>query len=158
MFDDWDFATRFRDVMSSIAETVVDRARPGARYGEVVTIDRPNRKCTVRFPGEADAVSVPMGSIQPAKPGQTVRVVGDLGDRYIADVMGEAIMAGGVPVGSMMQWSSGLATPAGYILANGAYYDPSAMPSLFAIYGFTFGQQGQQFRVPTTAGVIIRAA
>jgi hypothetical protein len=158
MFDDWDFATRFRDAITAICESVIEKMRPSARYAEIVTIDRPNRKCTVKYPGETNAVSIPMGSIQPARPGQIVRIAGVLGDRYIDDVMGDAIIAGGVPIGALMDWPAGIATPASYVAANGAYYDPSAYPSLFALYGFTIGQQGQQFRVPTSAGQIIRAS
>jgi hypothetical protein len=158
MFDDWDFATRFRDVIANIAEATIERTRPSARYARVVTIDRAGRKCTVLFPGEPGAVSIPMGSIQPAQPGQTVRIMGVLGDRYIDDVMGEAVISGGTPVGALVQWPSGVPIPAGYVNADGSYYDPSAYPSLFGVYQFTIGQQGQQFRVPTVSGAIIRAA
>lgn len=160
MFDDWDFATKFRDVIVEICEGVIDRARPSARYASVVSIDRVNRTCMVRFPLEESqpAVKVPMGSIQPAKPGQTVRVVGTLGDRYIDDVMGEAVISGGTPIGALVQWPTGVAIPTGYVPADGAYYEPSVYPGLHAVYGFAIGQQGQQFRVPTQAGSIIRAA
>lgn len=157
MFDDWDFATRFRDVISQISTSTIERIRPSPRYGQVVTIDRTNRKCTVLFPGESTAVTIPMGSIQPSRPGQTVRVVGELGDRYLDDVMGESVLAGGTPIGALVQWPAGVAIPAGYVSANGAYLEPATYPSLFAVYAFTIGQQGQQFRVPTVAGAIIRA-
>jgi hypothetical protein len=159
MFDDWDFATRFRDTIASFSEGAVERLRPAPRYATVVTIDRVGRTCTVRFPGETATtpVTVPMGSIQPSKAGQVVRVAGTLGDRYIDDVMGEAVFAGGTPVGAMMDWPVGVAAPAGYIAADGRYLDPSAYPSLFTVYGFSQGQQGQQFRVPTSAGKVIRA-
>lgn len=157
MFDDWDFATRFRDVIVDIAESALARARPEARYAQVVSIDRVNRKCVVQFPGEAVTVTVPMGSIQPAQAGQTVRVVGTLGDRYIDDVMGQAVVAGGTPIGAVVQWP--LATvPAGYVAANGAYVDPTSYPSLFQTYGYSQGQQGNLFRLPTVAGGIVRAA
>lgn len=109
------------------------------------------------FPGETTAVSIPMGSIQPSKPGQTVRVTGELGDRYVDDVMGEAVIAGGTPIGALVQWPTGVAVPAGYVNADGAYLEPATYPSLFAVYAFTIGQQGQLFRVPTVAGAIIRA-
>src|SRR5437868_14697656 len=100
MFDDWDFATRFRDVIGQIAEASVNRLRPSHRYATVTSIDRVNRSCTVTFPGEATAVTVPMGSIQPAKPGQTVRIAGALGDRFIDDVRGGGVGAGGTPIGT----------------------------------------------------------
>ena len=158
MLDNWAFATEFRDVVVKVCESVIERLRPNPRYGTVVTIDRVARTCTVRFPLETDAVTIPMGSIQPASIGQIVRVVGVLGDRYIDDVMGDAASAGGLPIGTPITWPTGVATPAGFISANNAYYDPATYPSLFAVYGFSQGQQGQQFRVPNLPGMIIRAA
>lgn len=159
MFDDWDFATRFRDVITSIAGAHIERMRPDARYATVVTIDRVNRKCAVRFPGasEINDVTIAMGSIQPAKVGQTVRVAGTLGDRFIDDVMGEAVIAGGTPIGAVITWPA-TTLPAGYIAANGAFVEPATYPGLFAVYGTSLGQQGTAFRLPTVAGAIIRAA
>lgn len=158
MPDDWDYVTRFRDAIVDIAQSVVDRARPTPRYATVISVDRINRKCMVRFPGESADVSIPMGSTQPAQIGQTVRVSGNLGDRYVDDVMGQAVVAGGTPIGAIIEWPSGVATPSGYLTANGAYLDPASYPSLFAIYAFTQGQQGTLFRIPTRSGGIIRAA
>lgn len=159
MTNDWAFATQFRDVIVSICEGVIGRLRPSARYATVVTIDRANRTCTVRFPGETNPVTMPMGAIQPASPGQTVRVLGTLGDRYIDTVvMGDATFAGGLPIGALIDWPTGVSLPSGFISANGAYYEPSTYPTLFGFYGFSQGQQGQQFRVPTSAGQILRAA
>lgn len=158
MLDDWDFATRFRDVIVEVAESVVERVRPGHRYAKVMSIDRANRKCTVHFPGEPGDVVVPMGSIQPAQVGQIVRIAGSLGDRYIDDVMGQAVMMGSTPIGATVNWPDAIAVPSGYLTANGAYLDPATYPSLFAVYGYTLGQQGNLFRIPSAPGQIVRAA
>lgn len=157
MSDEWDFATKFRDVIVEICESVIERSRPDSRYATVISIDRTARTCKVRFPGETDDMTIAMGSIQPAKPGQTVRIAGTLGDRYVDDVMGEAIMSGGVVIGATQGWT-GTTAPANYVLANGAYYAPATYPGLFAVYGYSIGQQGSDFRVPTIANTIIRAA
>lgn len=157
MFDDWDYATRFRDVIVNIAESALARARPEARYATVISIDRVARSCVVQFPGESAQVVVPMGSIQPAQIGQTVRIAGTLGDRYIDDVMGQAVVAGGTPIGAVINWPLA-AVPPGYLAANGAYVDPTSYPTLFQTYGYSQGQQGNLFRLPTQAGGMVRAA
>lgn len=49
--------------------------------------------------------------------------------------------------GDLAWWPSN-AIPAGWVLANGAFYAPSAYPALFEAIGFRFGQSGTQFKVP----------
>ena len=110
-----DIALEMRDAIASIADSRIDLQRPASSYAEVVSINREARKAEVRMVGEDDPVVVAMGSIQPETTGQTVRIGGPMGARYIEDVLGNAIMSGAddryAPAGSA---GSGLACdPAG---------------------------------------------
>lgn len=87
-FGDFSFSLYMRDTIQRLAEERIEALRPRYRYGTVSSIDRVNRKCGVTLNGETAPVIVNMGSIQPAVIGQTVRVEGLRGDRFITDVMG----------------------------------------------------------------------
>lgn len=82
------FSTKMRDTIIKIAEEAVQRARPRDRYGVVNTIDTVNRKCTVTLNGETAPVTVNLGALVPSAVGQTVRVSGTAGDKYVGDVFG----------------------------------------------------------------------
>lgn len=77
-----------RDIIERLVSRQLGQERPKPRYATVTTIDRTNRFCTVTFPGDSGAVKVAMGSIQPVAVGQTVRIAGVRGDRFIDDVLG----------------------------------------------------------------------
>lgn len=66
----------------------MERLRPRYQYAVVTAISRSTNKCTVIFNGDTNAVDVNMGFIQPLKVGQTVRVEGYRGDRFVADIVG----------------------------------------------------------------------
>ena len=89
-FDEYRLAAKTRDIIRLIVRKEINRLRPAATYGTVISINRTNRTCEVRFPEDIDDETsvVGMGSIQPSEVGQTVRVGGVVGDRYIDDVMG----------------------------------------------------------------------
>lgn len=89
-FAEYRVAAKMRDVIRVIVGKEIERLRPAPSYAIVVSIDRDNRLCEVRFPEDdaTDSLFVGMGSIQPSAVGQTVRVAGVLGDRFIDDVMG----------------------------------------------------------------------
>lgn len=87
-FGDFTAALRFRQAVADIAESVVDRMRPTYRYAAVQAINYTTRKVTVRFPGETSDVVVAAGSIMPSAVGQTVRIAGVGGERYVSDVIG----------------------------------------------------------------------
>lgn len=78
-----------RDVIERLVRVEIERQRPPYSYATVESIDRTRRRATVIFPGETVGVTVAMGAVQPKAVGQIVRVDGRLGDRFIADVMGE---------------------------------------------------------------------
>lgn len=103
MFSDFGTAQKFRDLVADIARRVLERERPRYDYATVASIDRANRKATVTFAGESTPITVGMGSIQPAVVGQTVRIDGLVGDRFIADVMGEGRVADSGWVSMTMQ-------------------------------------------------------
>src|SRR6478609_1420506 len=81
-------ALQFRDLLQKLIQTEVDSKRPQPKYGTVTAIDRTLRKCSVMYPDDVVSVKVSMGSVQPSAVGQTVRIDGIPGDRFVADVMG----------------------------------------------------------------------
>jgi hypothetical protein len=89
-FGDFTTALRFREAVTQIAESVVERMRPTYRYAAVMGINHGTRRVTVRFPGESTDVTIAAGSILPSAVGQTVRIAGVGGERYVADVVGVA--------------------------------------------------------------------
>lgn len=91
-FADYDISLRFRDAVTRLTKGILDVERPVYRYATVTAIDRPNRKCTVQFTGEAGTVTVAMGSVQPSAVGQKVRVNGIGADKYVEDVIGSAYL------------------------------------------------------------------
>lgn len=93
---DYAFSVKMRDTIASIAETAIQRLRPSDRYGVVQTLDALNSKCSVLLNGDPDPVTVSMGAVQPALTGQTVRVGGIPGDKFVKDVLGSSpILRGG---------------------------------------------------------------
>jgi hypothetical protein len=86
--DESAFALKMRDIVTELVRKEVDRLRPRHRYGKVTSIDRKNYVCNVQYSGETTPVQVKMGSVQPVRVGQIVRVEGTLTERYVADVMG----------------------------------------------------------------------
>lgn len=97
MSTDWDTQTvalGMRDVIAAIAENRINALRPLSSYAVVQTINRELRSATVRHVGDETDVTVAMGSIEPATVGQTVRIGGSIGHRYIEDVLGNAVISG----------------------------------------------------------------
>lgn len=95
-FSDYEYALEVRDIVQKMISLEVDKIRPRYQMAVVVSIDRPNRKCTVQFPGDTGTVVVNMGSIQPAAAGQVVRIAGLSQDRYVDDVIGVPYIEGQV--------------------------------------------------------------
>jgi len=87
-FRQYNTAVETREIIARIARSVLQQDRPRFQYATVATIDRVTRTATVLFPSDVTPVKVGMGSVQPMAPGQTVRIEGVRGDRFIADVMG----------------------------------------------------------------------
>lgn len=86
--NDYRYALEFRDVLKEIVKAEMESQRPRYQYATVTAIDRPARRCSVEFTGEAVSVSVSMGAVQPSDVGQIVRIDGIAGDRFVADVLG----------------------------------------------------------------------
>lgn len=87
---DYGYALNFRDLIQKMVEAKVDEVRPAYRYGVVQTIDRTNRKCTVRLTGDTVDVTVNMNDQQPIATSQVVQIDGIGGDRFISAVKGDA--------------------------------------------------------------------
>ena len=134
--DDWDsqnIALGMRDVIASIADSRVNVLRPTPSYAVVQTINREQRSATVLFAGDSEAVTVAMASIEPADIGQTVRIGGLLGHRYIEDVLGDAVVSGmhpasmgarGAPYASDARFGHALGSPIHGFIAH-SYGDMS---------------------------------
>lgn len=86
---DFQTALEMKSLIETLVRNELENQRPRYQYATVTSIDRTARKCGVQFPGETGSVTVNMGSIQPASVGQTVRVGGLMGDRFIEEVYGE---------------------------------------------------------------------
>jgi hypothetical protein len=134
--------------MRHIAERVVNQMRPAPTYGTVVSVDRDARRCMVRFSADSDPVGVAMGSIQPSRPGQVVRVEGTLGDRYVDDVLGESVVSGGLPLGMLFEYA-GATPPSWAMVADGRSLPTDGYVALFGEIGYRYGGAGTQFSIPT---------
>lgn len=93
-FEDQASASRFRDIVTRIAESVVTRMRPPATMGQVVSIDKIERRAEVIIPPATESVTVRMGAIQPGWPGQWVRIESKAGNKYITDTVGPVYAEG----------------------------------------------------------------
>lgn len=87
-FKDYQAAAQMRDIIKTLVREEMEATRPVYAYATVASIDRTARRATVVFPDSADPVPVQMGAMQPQSVGQTVRVDGIAGDRYISEVLG----------------------------------------------------------------------
>jgi hypothetical protein len=87
------YAMKFRDLIRTLVVAELERARPKYRYATVVTIDRVNRRATVRYQPSDPPFTVNMGAVQPSAVGQRVRIDGYQGDRFISDVLGPPTLA-----------------------------------------------------------------
>lgn len=94
---DLGYSIQMRDIIERIAVQVIERERPRYRYARVQKINYSARTCDVIFNGETGVVRVNMGSIQPSAVNQIVRVEGIGVDKYVTDVIGDALQ--GVRVG-----------------------------------------------------------
>lgn len=88
MAGSFELALRVREAIREIVRIEIDKLRPPSRRALVMSIDRPNYKCSVRYIGETTNVTVNMGAIQPSATGQYVRIESMGADKYVADVYG----------------------------------------------------------------------
>lgn len=158
--DSYAFAAKFRDTIATIVLNVLDANRPDYRYGVVAWINRANAECGVYFDNKPDAVvTVRMGSIQPNAVGQTVRVFGKIGDRFVDDVIGTAydLPSNKVPVGVIAPYVNSSA-PTGWLLCNGAAVSRATYSDLFAVIGVSYGagDGASTFNVPNLQNVFLR--
>lgn len=110
-FTDPVIAARTRDALGRHMLKILDAERPDYQYGTVESIDPDQRTVHVVFPGQDDSVPVKVGALLPTAVGQTVRVSGRRGDRFISDILGVAITT--QPV------SGDIASPTSFALDGG---------------------------------------
>lgn len=91
-FQALDYAQQMRDVIREFVGKEINRLRPDAALATVASINSATNTCTVLFPGDTVAVPVKMYTVQPRTSGapgvgDVVRVAGNSGSRYVADVV-----------------------------------------------------------------------
>jgi microcystin-dependent protein len=62
-----------------------------------------------------------------------------------------------LPIGSVMP-TAGSTLPDGCLWCDGSYYDPESYPDLYAEIGYTWGQNGDQFKVPNLIDTYLKGA
>ena len=153
-FGDYLAALEMRDIIKGLVKGEVEKQRPRYDYATVTAIDRPNRKCTVQYPGDTTTSVVNMGAVQPSATGQVVRVDGLLGDRFVSDVMGTPYVE--QPPNSLIAAGTDLdnvVTPGSYIQnANvnatlALHYPVTYAGSLEVTYQGPSGMVYQQYQV-----------
>lgn len=87
-------AARVREAVAKIATEVVESERPRSRYATVISINKAARTLVVKYPDEAATFTVRCGALIPLATGQVVRVGGQMGDRHVEDIIGDASFDG----------------------------------------------------------------
>lgn len=87
-----DTAMRLRRTIESVVAGAIKRERPLPRRGTVLSIDRFERTCEVKFRGstDADAITARIFAHQPPAPGVVVEVSGRAGALYVSEVISKA--------------------------------------------------------------------
>ena len=111
MESDQQKALRTRDVIKRMVERIVDSERPTDRYAAIQSISE--NTAEVVYVGEESKAPdnvhvVKMGVIRPSFIGQRVRVGGPPDDRWIVDVVGQALVNSGGTTSSNLQVPTGV--------------------------------------------------
>ena len=92
-----ELAERTQSAIDSLAIQAGERTNPPYTYAEVVSFDYAAGTAVVTPNGDTNNITVRLGTILPTATGQTVRVEGQRGDRYISEVLGVATIGGATP-------------------------------------------------------------
>lgn len=106
-------ALKTRDLINRIVKKIIDSERPLDRYAEVTSISP--GLATVIYVGEEaknEEHTVKVGAIQPSYVGQRVRIGGPPGDRWVVDVIGQALVNYGGNVAENLQVPTGVTVTA----------------------------------------------
>jgi microcystin-dependent protein len=124
------------------------------------TISLPNNTSSFIFIGSNGSVqhsaslpneSFPLALVTTAS-GTINGSIVDLRDKIIDRVTPSTIPSQDlIPSGVGMEYF-GSTLPSGWLWQNGAFYEPSTYPTLFAAIGYTWGQDGSKFKVPDRRG------
>ena len=86
----YEYAAEFRDVVTKIIETEIDRLRPLSRVAEVQAINKDNLTAEVKLAGDEGGFAARFGlSLMPRKAGNLVRVNGGPGNYYITEILND---------------------------------------------------------------------
>lgn len=99
-FENFNIAVRTRDAMEKIAARVFRKMMPPPRFATVTALDFTNRRVTVEYPDEAGVTfTVPCATVMPVSTGQTVRINGPIGARYVDQVPSGQIQVSSLNIG-----------------------------------------------------------
>lgn len=90
-FGDYDAAFKMRDLITSIAESVIDRVRPEPRIAQVTNVNRWARKVTLQFPGETDTFDARYGKLVGPQTGDIVKVYSRNGTFWVTEILESAL-------------------------------------------------------------------
>lgn len=109
------YAARFRDWARATIKSEVKKVQPGDRYGTITAIDWTAMRAELTFAGSSDVIRVKFGySCQPTNIGQRVRVSGEVGDRYISELVTAPSWTGATLSGTWVN-AGGFAPNVGYM-------------------------------------------
>lgn len=109
------YAARFRDWARATIKSEVKKVQPGDRYGTISAIDWTAMRAELTFAGGTDIIRVRFGySCQPTNVGQRVRVSGEVGDRYISELVTAPTTTDATLSGAWVN-VGGFASNAGYL-------------------------------------------
>lgn len=99
-FENFNIAVRTRDAMEKIAIRAFRKMMPPPRFATVTALDFTNRRVTVEYPDESGVTfTIPCATVMPVTVGQTVRVNGPIGARYVDQVPSGQIQISSLNIG-----------------------------------------------------------
>jgi len=157
---------RMRDVIASIAASVVEQLRPEERIGKVFSYDALNRTAKILFAGEnidslvtvhvaqnmkpSEFMITGYATLGYAAPGNLVRIAGKPGNYYITDyINGSPDIFFGKNVGFIQMWPGATVPSNDYLFLRGQSFTGKDYPALAAILGDTYGtRSGDTYYLP----------
>lgn len=83
---DYDYAARFLAAVQKMIADVIDSKRPEYKYATVTALGTGNKTAQIKYPGDADSVTVRIETSTTPVVGDVVRIEGRSGDKYLAGI------------------------------------------------------------------------
>lgn len=168
-WDEQQYASKFRDLITRIARKVIQEERPAERIGEVITWDNAKGTALVKFPGDTDAQAITVRCAQNMQPslgryswtrpegytGNAVRVAGKPGHYYVAGYVRGG--PGSILPGHIMLWAHAWPPP-GWLLCDGAEISTTDYPALYEMIGNVYGGGADSFLLPNLSAVSLNVS